>query len=87
MPSSAPTLENVAWRTWFRSIRMFITLWILSYNVTELIKSKGHPSKSGGAWNLDFNQNTGINFDSIIFITCGSKLLIKVWSKMFNESA
>ena len=36
----------------------------MSYNVAESIKYKGHPNKTGGAWNLDFNQKTGINFGS-----------------------
>ena len=36
----------------------------MSYTVAEYINSKGHSSKSGGAENLDFNQNIRINFGS-----------------------
>ena len=32
--------------------------------MAELIKSKCHPSKTGGAENFDFNQNTGVKFGS-----------------------
>ena len=32
--------------------------------MAELIKSKGHLSKIGEAENVDFSQNTGINFGS-----------------------
>ena len=32
--------------------------------MSELIKSIGHLNKIGGAENLAFNQNTGINFRS-----------------------
>ena len=43
---------------------MFINSQILSYTVAELIKFKGPQSKTVGAENLDFDQNTGISFGS-----------------------
>ena len=46
---------------------------ILSYTVSELIKYKFFPSKTGGAENLDFIKDTWIKF--------GSNDIDQIWIK------
>ena len=46
--------------------------------MAELIKSKGHSSKTGSAENYDFNQSKGSTSGQMILIKSGSEVLIKV---------